>query len=874
MGEVYRARDTKLGREVAIKVLPEEFARDPERLSRFEREAKTLAALNHPNIAAIYGLEEDHGRNYLVMEFVPGETLQSRMAREGAMPLDESMEIVRQIADALEAAHEKGIVHRDLKPANVNVTPEGKVKVLDFGLAKAFSGDEASGDPSTSPTLTHAATVQGVILGTAAYMSPEQARGKKIDRRTDIWSFGVVFYEMLAGERLFEGETISDTLAAVLRHEPDWSKVPLRAQRLLRACLERDPNKRLRDIADGMILLEEPATAEIPRKERMLAARWAWGVAALACVIAAIFAWLFFRPKPRSAPEVVLFQIRLPDKVSFSVTGNFAISPNGQHIAFNALDASGRSSVWIQDLDAPEARPLTQTMTGPTAPPFFWSPDSRFLVYSQNSPMLGKVDIFSGEVQEICDKPNPPVGGSWNRDGEIIFGSPSSGLSRVLAAGGTAVPLTALDASRHELRHELPEFLPDGKHFLYLIVSSISDYTGIFVGSLDDPPDHQNRSRLLATGFGAEYVPSSDGSSGHLLFLRDGNLMSQAFDPDSLKLSGEPSLLVSRVGTVYDTGHFSASPSTLVYRSSSSPHQLQLTWFDRQGNQGVSVGDPAYIITPAMSEDGTRVAYAVQSANSSQQQDLWLLDLARNVSSRFTFVRSSNLEPLWSPDGTQIVFESDRAGIYSLYTKPSNGSKEEELLLKSDQDLRALSWSPDGRFLLYASSASPNFTPVEDLWVLPMQGDRTPFLFERNGANNFDAKFSPDGRWVLYSSNESGKSEMYVRQFAGSVSSASAGAKWQVSGDGGVIGLWRADGKEIVYLGSDSTTLESVSVETSPTFRAGAPTPLFHAPGVRWYGGGIIATPDLKRFLLTLPLQANTTETFSLIVNWTSAGKN
>jgi len=873
MGEVYRARDIKLGRDVAIKVLPEEFAHDPERLSRFQREAKTVAALNHPNIAAIYGLEEDHGRNYLVMELVPGETLQARIAREGAIPVEEALRIARQIAEALEAAHDKGIIHRDLKPANVNVTPEGKVKVLDFGLAKAFAGEESGSDPSNSPTLSHAATVQGVILGTAAYMSPEQARGKKVDKRTDIWSFGVVLYEMLTGQRLFKGETVSDTLAAVLRHEPDWSKVPTRVRRLVRTCLEKDPNKRLRDIADGMLLLEESPVAESPDKNATAVPRWVWGIGALACLITAGLAWVFFHQKPRAVPQTVRFQIRLPEKVTFSAGGNFTMSPDGQHIAFSAFDPNGRPGVWIQDLDAVEARPLPDAATGPDPPPFFWSPDSRFVVYSRSSPKLSKVDVTSGESQDICDKPNPPVGGSWNRDGVIIFGSNVSGLWRVPAAGGTPVPLTVLDTSRHEREHELPSFLPDGKHFLYLIVSSVQDNTGIFVGTLNDPPERQSRKRLLATGFGAQYVPSPDGGSGHLLFLRDGNLMSQTFAPDNLELIGDPSLLVERLGTTFESGFFSASPDTLVYRTSSSLRDFQLTWFDVQGRRGEAVGDPAYIVTPQLSPDGTRVAYAVSAPSAPQQRDLWLLDLARGVSTRFTFDRSSNLEPVWSPDGSEIVFASNRQGVYNIYEKPSNGAKEEELLLRSNEDERPLSWSRDGRFLLYASSQSYNFS-TEDLWVLPMQGDRTPFLFAQTGFDESDAQFSPDGRWVLYTSNESGPYEVYVREFSGSPASAETGAKWQISKGGGAYAMWRADGKEIAYLSADRTSLWSVSVDTSHSFQAGVPALMFQVPGTRIYGGSVAPASDLKRFLVTVPVEEKTPQTFSVIVNWTAGLKN
>ncbi len=494
MGEVYRAKDTKLGREVLlyIKVLPAAFARDPERLARFEREAKALASLNHPNIATIYGLEETPEGKAITMELVDGATLSS------PLPLNEALRVALQIAEALEAAHEKGITHRDLKPANIMVTNGGLVKVLDFGLAAV--GGAASSAAADSPTFTMARTEAGVIMGTAAYMSPEQAAGKTADRRADVWSFGVVLYEMLAGKRLFDGETVSHTLADVLRADIDFKQlpptIPPAIRDCLKRCLDRDIKTRLQAIGEARIAIQKylanpaaEAEGHGPPQGAALSRRgWIWpGVATVMTLAALAVSALHFREKPPAPPAVVRYQIRLPEKVSFTSSGTFTVSPDGRHAAFSAVGEDKVPRVWIQDLDALEARVLPDTFTGANPPPFFWSPDSRFVVYSENSPRLKKADVQTGVVQDICEKPGPPIGGSWNKDGVIIFGSTSAGLWKVSAAGGTPAPLTEIDASHNERQHELPSFLPDGRHFLYLRLSATPEESGIFSGSLDDP---------------------------------------------------------------------------------------------------------------------------------------------------------------------------------------------------------------------------------------------------------------------------------------------------------------------------------------------------------------------------------------------------
>ena len=867
MGEVYLA-DAKLGRDVALKVLPEAFAHDPDRLSRFQREAKMLAALNHPNIATIYGLEQSGGMSYLVMELVPGETLQERIRRDGPVPVEEALAIAKQIAEALEAAHEKGIIHRDLKPANVKVTPEGKVKVLDFGLAKAFTDDSASQDIANSPTMSGAATMQGVILGTAAYMSPEQARGKSVDKRADIWAFGVVLYEMLTGQQLFAGETVSDTLAAVLRHEPDYARVPARMQRLLRWCLEKDPKKRLRDITDGMALVAEGPDQKVSYGTANAISIWPWAIAAAACLVAAGLALVLFRGKAPTAPEAYRLTIRLPENVTFSPSAALALSPDGHRVAFPGIGPNGRTSVWVQDMGGEEARALPDTDPIIDSPPVFWSPDSRYIVFPSDS-KIRKADVLGGTTQDICDRTALPIGGSWNRDGVIIFGSISTGLLRVPAEGGTPVPLTVLDSSRHESEHELPSFLPDGRHFLYFINSADPGNSGIYVGSLDDPPERQSRKRLLATRFGATYVPSDNLGAGHLLFLADGVLMAQIFNPDKFELLGDPAPVTERVGSAFETGHFSVTPTVLVYRGQAPVPDYQLTWFDTQGKMIGKVGDPERIMTPRLSPDGSRVAFE-KFASNMFNGDVWLLDLSRGSSMRFTFGPGSSGYPVWSPDGSEIVFSLNRDGVYNLYRKPVDGARAEQLLLRTSDDKRAFSWSRDGRFLLY--SANRNFG-TQQMWVLPMRGEPNPISFSHSRFDETDGEFSPDGRWVAYESNETGQYEIYVRAFAGSAEAAETGGKWMVSKDGGLFPRWRSDGRELAYISLDRTTIMSLSVDTERVFQPGVPRQLIKIPADRGNSSGVAPTPDLKRFLMPVAVEVKVPQSFTVMLNWAAGLK-
>jgi hypothetical protein len=605
MGEVYRARDTKLNRDVALKVLPEAFARDPGRMARFQREAKMLASLNHPNIAQIYGVEE----RALVMELVEGES------PKGPMPFDDAWKIGSQIADGLNYAHEKGIVHRDLKPTNIKVTPDGVVKLLDFGLAKAYSDapDTAAGaDPDDSPTMTLGGTVPGVILGTASYMSPEQARGKSVDRRADIWAFGIVLYELLTGKQLFRGEDLTETLASIVKEQPDLGAVPERARNLLEACLEKDPKKRLQSIGDAHYLLNaEPSVLARPRLTLVLVA--------IAAVLVALGA-VSFRYFRRQTPErpVVRFQIPLPEKNV--IGGYFALSPDGHRLALTLRGEDGGTSLWIRPLDSVEMRRLPGTDgASPQAQPF-WSPDSRFIAFFADG-KLKKIDVSGGPAQTVCAA-EEGESGSWNRDGVIIFTRTRSGIWRVPEAGGAASRIVAVDVP--EESYSL-SFLPDGRDFLYEIGRTFEANRATFVAALNG----SEKIRLLSGARGAVYSPSVDGEEGHLVFLRGGILMAQPIDEKSLKLTAEAFPIADNVPA------FSVSANGVLAVASTLNRMQQPGWFDRRGKPLAKVGPAGQYSGVALSADGSRVALArrVDSGNP----DIWIVDLNRDVPTRFTF---------------------------------------------------------------------------------------------------------------------------------------------------------------------------------------------------------------------------------------------
>jgi eukaryotic-like serine/threonine-protein kinase len=836
MGEVYRATDTRLHREVAIKVSPEHFS------ERFEREARAIAALNHPNICHLY----DVGTNYLVMELVAGESPQ------GPLPIETALNYARQIADALEAAHEKGIIHRDLKPDNLKINPDGVVKVLDFGLAKTFTEASETEQGTIAPTQSKSITGAGTVLGTSGYMSPEQAQGKISDRRADIWAFGVVLHEMLTGQRLFHGETISGTLVAVMTKEPEWDRIPAKVQRLLRSCLEKDPKRRLRDIADAWKLLDEEPGAAVPRARRS----WFAGVSLALAAAVGVALWApWRRPMPSSDP--IRFQIPL------NVTGedgSLKVSPDGRYLAFAAVASDGVTRIWVRAMDSVDARPLPAAETDPVVGAIIWSPDSRFIAFDSGG-KLKKIDLSGGLAQTLCELPGPAIGGAWSREGVIVLGSLTGGLARVSALGGALIPLTKLDTSRNEAYHVLPFFLPDGRHFLYLRVSKTApEKTGLYVGSLDVQPGDQGVKQVLATTTGAAYAASRGARFGYLLFQQDGKLMAQQFDAERLELLGVPVPLADRIGSYIDVAEFSASPSVLVYRA--GDENLQLTWFDRDGKDLGRVGPAARYASLALSPDQKRVIVSRVNPQTSVKNELLLMDLSPERTTRFTSNAYSNF-PVWSTDGSRVAFHTSTPGAPTdLYQKLASGAKEQELLVHSNEDKQPTSWSQDGRSLLYVSH---NPVTKADLWTVSTERDSKPLPFLRTESSEHDGQFSPSGHWVAYTSDESGRDEVYLRTFPDGAD------KVPVSTAGGGSPRWRGDGKELFYLASDGK-LMAVDILPGHESQPGTPKALFQASRV--FDASCSCMPDWsvtadgKRFLFAVPTEQSPQAPFTVVLNW------
>ena len=858
MGEVYKARDTRLDRIVAIKTSKEQFT------ERFDREARAVAALNHPNICHLY----DVGPNYLVMEYVEGPTLAERIST-GPIPIAEALATARQIAEALEAAHEKGIVHRDLKPANIKLTPEGKVKVLDFGLAKAFeSSTTSSGGPTNSPTLTLASTRAGVILGTAAYMSPEQARGIPADKRADIWSFGVVLFEMLTGRDTFTGPTVSDTLAAVLRADLQWSSLPIdtpaAVRRLLQRCLVRDRNNRLHDIADARLELDEPPEPpSVSTPQPRGPSRW-WRAAAAVPVLAfLLLAIVHFR----EAPEVsVQSSLLPPEKSAFTpmslTLGGTALSPDGRTLAFLASQ-EGRNLIWVRRLDSIAARPLPGTENAYTP---FWSPDGRFLGFFAEG-KLKKIEVAGGPPQVLCQS-NFGRGGTWNREGTIVFSGLDRGIYRVPATGGEPVKVTALDPASHESAHYWPTFLPDGRHFLYLARTDNREKDALCVGSVDARPASAKRIEVMKTAADAFYVPAAGSGiwpmqAGWLLFLRETTLFAQRVDPKALRLEGEAVPVVERVGYLGNIGYasFSVSQNGVLAYGHESNLARRLVWMSRDGKPAPIVAEQAFYVMPRLSPDGARLATMIVDAQTGNA-DIWQIDLAHGITTRFTFDPASDVFPVWSPDGRQIVFSSTRAGPAKLYLKTASGTGNEEKIGSSGPAIQwAFDWSRDGRHILYSeTTASAGY----DLWTLPAAGERKPVPFLQTPFNETQGQFSPDGRWVAYSSDESGRYEIYVRSFGGTP------AKFQISQNGGMQPRWRGDGKELYYLSPDGKMMAVSVKETAEAVERGTPQVLFEDRSLSGATGAAFfydVTRDGQRFLIVATAEGNS-QPLTLVTNW------
>src|SRR5437870_6806636 len=854
MGEVYRARDTKLKRDVAIKILPEEFSLDPERIARFHREARAIAALNHANIAAIHELGETRTTKFLVLELVEGDTLAQRIQR-GPLPVEEALNIARQIGEALEAAHEKGIIHRDLKPANIKITPQGKVKLLDFGLARIFEDESEDLDSSNSPTLV-SATAGGVILGTAAYMSPEQARGQKADKQSDVWAFGCVLYEMLTGQPTFRGQTGTDILSSIIRSEPDWNALPqstpVFVRSLLRRCLQKERSRRLRDIADARIEIEEAGTpaerepdrAKPQEKARRVRVTWFAAVLAIALALgAALVSVLYFN---RATPPEIRLEVSTP---STDDPFSFAISPDGRRLVFLA-SIEGRSRLWARPLDSLAAHPLPGT-EGARYP--FWSPDSASVGFFADG-KLKRIDIVGGAPQVLAIAA-AGRGGTWNRDGTILFvPNVTNPVLKVPATAGEPVAVTRLETG--QASHRFPQFLPDGRHFIYFVQGGPDQ--GVYAGSLDG-----GSPKRFANADGAAVVSPS----GFLFFARQTTLLAQAFDFKRQELSGNPFTVAERVAfdAATNAAGFSATLGVVTYRTVSASGARQLMWLDRSGKSLGAVGaaDMAALTDVELSPDGKRVA-VFRAVNGNT--DVWLIDAARGVPTRFTFDAAIDQRPVWSADGSHVVFTSNRNGIYNLYWKMSSGAGADELLLESDQSKAPTDWSSDGRFLLFRSN-DPKTS--YHLWVLPMSGDKKPFPFLKTPFEEGDGQFSPDGKWIGYQSNESGRFEIYVQPFPG------PGEKFQVSNNGGAQPRWNKNGKEIFYVSLDSKMM-ATPVKLSPdgqSMETGTPAALFP---VRIAGGPVsgvnkqqyAVSSDGQRFLVNLAVDEGAASPITLIYNW------
>jgi len=861
MGEVYRARDTKLERDVAIKVLPAAFVEDHERLARFEREAKLLAQLHHPNIASIFGMEESESTQALVMELVEGPTLADRL-ESGSLPLEESLSIARQIAEALEEAHEKGIIHRDLKPQNIKASMEGRVKVLDFGLAKAMdpagvaSGAQSASQLAASPTLTLGATQMGVVLGTAAYMSPEQAKGFAVDKRADIWAFGVVLFEMLTGKRLFDAPTVPETLAQVLTREPELealpASVPPAIRRLLRRCLERNPKNRLHDIADARIVIDDVASGRSLEPAVASAAttrsRFAWLPWSIAAAAVALAAGLFVTRGPKAQrPAMLRFSISSASGASIaSGAGSSAISPDGRRVVFVGDDAEGHQGLWIQELDQVRARPLAGT-EGASYP--FWAPDSRRVGFFGRA-KLRTISIDGGQVETLCDAVEGR-GASWGRGGTIVFAPQVvGGLSAISENGGTPRVVTQIANPKEEQSHRLPAFLPDGRRFLYIADPGADTADGrVYLASLDG-----GEPRLLYRSRRAPIYAEP----GYLIDAIDDRLVARPFDPKRGELLGEPRRLEERTPPIVNTQDRVASASTggALLVASEFAGRLNLVALDRRGRTVAEIPLPkGAFVTLALSPDGGRVAMAGSESGDSREEDLWVVDLATERASRLTFAKGDQSYPVWSPDGEKIVFQSDRAGVYDLWIRPSSGGGEEQVLYASPFPWKqAYSWAGD------TLAFETNF----DIWLLhPDRPGEKPVQLLGSPASESSPTISPDARWLAYSSNESGRQQIYV------VSLPDAKSRFQVTTEGGWHPIWTRKGDQIVYLTAENM-IATVPVTRGASLAFGAPETLFPLPVRGQYGSDtriFDVSADGNRILLLEP-QGGNGATLTVVINW------
>jgi eukaryotic-like serine/threonine-protein kinase len=856
MGEVFQAKDQVLGRDVAIKVLPVEFAKDPDRVARFQREAKLLASLNHSNIAAIHGLEESGGVQFLVLELVEGETLAERLKR-GAIPVEESLKLSLQIAEALEAAHEKGVIHRDLKPANIKVTPDGKVKVLDFGLAKAFAGEQAELNLSNSPTLSNAATQQGVILGTAAYMSPEQAKGKAADKRADVWAFGCVVFEMLTAQSVFSADDVSQTLARVLERQPDFSLLPAnlhpKLMEMLERCLEKEAKNRYGAISDARVDIQkaladprgvvvQASAAFEPRTMLRMILPWVAAVIAVGAVIAGVAIWKLKPPEPG---QVMRFEFELPEGQRPRFTdlrdSVLAISPDGKQLVYSTY-----KGLYLRPMDELTSKPIAGT-EGPAEQPFF-SPDGKWIGYFSTADRKLKKIAVNGSSPVILCEVSQLRGVNWSEDNTIVYGDLAGGIMQISSNGGA--PEYLIKRASASLRQ--PQFLPRGKSVLYQATQGSNQI--IMVHSLGSAEP-----RELFAGSGARYLPT-----GHIVYAVGNNLFAVPFDPDKCEVMGDSVPIVEGVFQLSSPQYAVSDSGALVYipgTSSSADAARTLVWVDRNGKEEPLSAPINNYSAPRISPDGTRVALTV---GNDQDADIWIFDVVRKIPTRLTFDKGADHHPLWSPDGKQIIFASNREGRWSLYSKAADGTGAiDKLGSMSVPDIRSLSWSGHGNSVVFEEASGGD--TVYDIAALSMDGarERKPLL-----QGNFveaNPQISPDGKWMAYLSNETGDMEIYVRPFP----DVNRG-KWQVSTNGGQEPRWSSNGRELFYRSGDA--MMAVAVETKPTFKAGVPETLFQDTYYSSYGHNWDISPDGKRFLMVKGTNAASEsamlQRFNIVLNW------
>jgi Tol biopolymer transport system component len=863
MGEVYRATDTNLKRSVAIKVLPVSVAADADRLARFQREAEVLGALNHPNVAHIYGLEKSHDTLALVMELVEGPTLADRIAH-GAIPIDEALPIAKQIADALEAAHEQGIIHRDLKPANIKVRSDGTVKVLDFGLAKAMdpiAGSLAS--HSMSPTFTTPAMTQaGMILGTAAYMSPEQAKGRDVDRRADVWAFGVVLFEMLSRRQAFSGESVSETLAEVMKSDPPWQALPAdmppHLARLIRQCLVKDPRQRIRDMGDVRLALDGafettgPATAETAKSPDV---RWtstaAIRLAAAAAVIASIGAgggaWLLLRPTQAASVPIARLAITLPADMRLGGLDQpaIAVSPQGTLVAYVGV-SSGREQLHVRAIDGVESKALAGT-EGALSP--FFSPDGQSIGFFAQG-KLKAVSVAAGTIRTLCDAPNSR-GGTWAGDSIYFAAANSGGISKVSAEGGTPTDVTTLDRASGEVSHRWPQGLPGGRVLLFDVWTGPgADEKQIQIQRLDS-----GERTVVAQGAASGlYV-----ASGHVIYARKDELFAVPFDVDNMRVSGQAVRLSSGAWRGSEGNHYAVSDNGVFVSVAGSParYERRLVWVGRDGRaEPVAAPPGGYYANAAISPDGRRAAVDIEA----ETVGVWVYDFARATLTPVTTGKGSSQAPRWSPDGTRLVYRGTRMGSRNLWRKTVDDAIGEERVTTGEGVQTPGSWSADGRWLVYYDSdPATGF----DVWALPSGGDRKPRAVVRTPFAEQYPRLSPDGRWLAYTSNESGRSEVLVQSFP------EPAGRTQISTNGGIEPVWSRDGRELFYLNGDA--MMAVEIRTSPTFTAGSPRKLFEGRYVPSPNGvsSYDVSQDGQRFLRVQPLHPDPpTDQIQVTLNW------